>query len=1361
MADGSGGFSGVSHGGGFSGVSSGAASGASSSSHAGSGGANVSSASGGFSPAPVASAVGANGEPGVIAGGKFVATPTSASNGSNLQFTGVAPPSQYGYGLSAPAPSVQNLSPLSVSSTAQGIPLGAGVALNEPNLVGATGGANFGGQKPSNVSKEGKPVAAQTNYPVVERSRDVITTETVFGKQGQVLQVIPTKTSVTEKFVQTPQGLLFAVPKNTEKAEAFVNRVSQAGTQGIVTPDTVQRISLALGLGGVGSREFKEVPSENIPVTDGLTKQQIIDTISGRGQVVQSQAIKTETEGSKMFSAMANVPNVTQIIKKDNEFNQKQTPTTFKAPEFISQQGYLAPKPTPSNAFVLEKQPFLTPEKEVILSRSYAEGLIAPKFQEYQEAVKNANPDIVGDIASPVIGFAGGLAQAGETALRAPIVATKLIGETLTQGKPSKETFLEAKSQLYQAPGILSLGLGAPGVVTYGAFSATTNEALLETKLKEGIPFNAAIQESQRPAEEVAKIGVETALGIAALGGLSSAAEESTRFGARENLATYDRLVGRGVAPDEAKALVLNRDSPQFSVPKVEYLNAEEARGITSAKSDLVILPTQSPATPIKVTPIKDFAVDFEAFKAGGTTAYQQVPGAERVLPGDALRTGKGVGGKTIELSSSLGENQGNIQFTKLTEQAKFGRENPITRNKGIENTLITDLARNVGKPFDEQQNNIGLPSNRIKTGVMKPFELRGQFERISGEPTVSLENINIQPEAKLDYIEKPESKPVNLLNEFGFTHEGLFPPKPTDTVKLVDLNQREFTLQQIPKISGYTDKYFGKFEKGTFEEVSDTARLDKLYLKELKKAGLAPAEGTQAPAEVQARTTSVQKIGGEALVTGEARVLKAGKPQEFFKFGQRTKALDTTNAPRTKLSGSLETEFLTGIKQRQEVTVKVLDTSSRPGVTPNFRDKVLTPSGDITTFSAYSKGGTRSSGITSRLEKFKVFGEDSVKNVASSRLSARGSTAQGLEFESSGEFKKLKLKGNQAGLTEVQGTRLKIIDKPPKAPSPSLEYQLNRLRENDVAPPAPKPPALYGVNDISGFEGLSRNNQPPKEFRNTNAENSGQGQFQYQSGAGAEPASQPAREVTGYELDFAGLAGLVSPSFKEIPFAEQPNRVILPNRGVSSPSPLAPRAGGVTKGTPIEQQNTNFNVNVKPINNNLQYSGLGRVTGSSEKITYNSRVSENNAPAQQIKPDVVINLGQPQSQARAEALEGTRVERTNQEQFSFRSGFSSQNIPNELTRNPTNPIGGGGGSPSGFGDFKGFTIAKLGFGKSKGGLFPDPISVSRAQKRTGHLAYGVPSTKQIKSSAQFKKTFGVIRPTSFQLNSKNKRGLI
>lgn len=200
-------------------------------------------------------------------------------------------------------------------------------------------------------------------------------------------------TEVTSSFYQTRKGDLFALPASVvgQKRAQLEARLIAAEGKGEVTASTVGRNLQAIGLGGGG-------------------------VVAEYRNLVEQKPVSVQVSKPSSTSVQASVHSISPISVVASQgvpTREAQTRVIFKAGETGFEQ--YAANLAQEARFVTKQSPF---------------------------------GDVLGDVAAGFIGVAGGTAKVAETVVRAPFIASKASFEIATQGRPAKETYLQAAGNI-------------------------------------------------------------------------------------------------------------------------------------------------------------------------------------------------------------------------------------------------------------------------------------------------------------------------------------------------------------------------------------------------------------------------------------------------------------------------------------------------------------------------------------------------------------------------------------------------------------------------------------------------------------------------------------------------------------------------------------------------------------------------------------------------------------------------------------------------------------------------------------------------------------------------------------------------
>lgn len=939
----------------------------------------------------------------------------------------------------------------------------------------------------------------------------------------------------------------------------------------------------------------------------------------------------------------------------------------------------------------------ITPEKEYAYYQSFSKGTVGPAIAEYGQRVRTANADIpiVSEVAGSFFDFAAGVATVGERAVTEPARIAKVNYEVATQGKPSAESKVQAQS---------SFQLYSDLVSPVGFF---VNRETQTAKLRQGQDYFSATSESVRPVEDINKQAVTLGVGLLATefatGGASSRFAKARSV---EQVKTIRLLEERGVNPEVARASVLNpRAVPVYEIKPIEFITAQEAKAVQPTQTGTVSYETVKPLG--------------SRVKATASAGFQEVGGSLGPRDTSALKfydvkaTPDAVLFKEIKPANTLGSAAREV--TVKTEPLQF-EAGPTRQTLGSASSQ--ELYRAKG------------------TGGMANFELS---EGDGG--------IRFGTEAKPRVVDIIEPKQVNVVNEFGFTPD-LFKNENAKVIKTVELKpERTYTLEQIPKVEGYQDKFFGKFDRGTFESEGKT--VSELYVKRLKQAREYPKSG-RTTIEPQTKILSKTQIGDEFLVQAKAKV--NGK---FYDINARVPAKQTTNAAqRSIVTGEQRTVFEGGAVQTAKVKARIVDVSNRPGI--NYGKTLNVPKG-IEGGSAFAfeetKGGSKGYGFAEVEKSYQVVGADVLELKKTGKVTTRGKVKSGLSYETTGEFTTKEVT-SKPKVKNVQGTRFEPpAGKPPKAPSPSLSYQLARLKE---APPAPKPPVQFEVNGVPFSEELSADLFKQNENRAKQINEQTKFAGKYVSGPrGSQLVTDTTtRAKISYEPDYAAI--------------QYP-----PATGGAQPSGTQPILFGSTRGTPASPQP------VRETRGDSFGKGFDYRETTGLKIDFSTGRGSANKQTQRVFSETATRLDRAQAQPQRgrtsqdlfneqTSTPTQRIQTFTQSAQAYDRGQRSEQTQRQPTASafskaqtqpPVTITGGAGGGGAG-GFFGGQPRYAKAFKstQAKTGVRPDLFSVSQTQRRTGFTQYGTPSTKAIKSSALYKRSGGFLAPTQ-ELLSRKKKG--
>lgn len=414
------------------------------------------------------------------------------------------------YGLSAPAPSIQNL-----NRTVSPARLSGSSGLVEPNLVAANGAAS-NAPKSRDIGGTGGSQAISISKVSVEEE----------GKKFQLLsqQVGQTTTYALRNKVN---GQVFGLPNNPSakgnavRAEIF--SVAEKSPNPFASA-TVFSISRARGLASAGAGDASLFVAS-------LNDNQVVDKSKSIANA-NSNIFQTAVNYNKAVNNQSIVSTISQDAARiNNALYPKNSSVVIK------------------NVIDSGKSEFNNATREQQVNNIYAAGKTSQEdnFQRVAEQVKAANPEpFIGDIGAAGVQNIGGFAKIAETALKAPVIVAKDLYSLGTTGKLSNSNILETKGNL------ASLTEVSPSGIVF-------NQKQNAVKVAQAVSPIEALKSSVRPSSEIAQGLFTAAVGGLVLEGFGEAGKASELESAAKvnsRLVQVGKiqsdLVGKGVSVNDA-----------------------------------------------------------------------------------------------------------------------------------------------------------------------------------------------------------------------------------------------------------------------------------------------------------------------------------------------------------------------------------------------------------------------------------------------------------------------------------------------------------------------------------------------------------------------------------------------------------------------------------------------------------------------------------------------------------------------------------------------------------------------------------------------------------------------------------------
>jgi len=1366
----------------------------------------------------------------------------------------------------------------------QGIPLSAATGSVEPNLVAATGVANSG--MPPMVGVRG--YSQDGRYKVVERSRTEVNTDTVFGDkvrrggiEGQGILTTLTPRTVTEKFIKSPEGKLYKLPTgiSESKQEAFLGRVEAASQKGAITPSAIQRISLALGLGGgtglggSAGQEFAE--SEALGFVS--EREKALGLVSGSVDGKQASLEELDRVAKQERERQEQIGRATAArVSKPSFENNAVLEFKGEVPEAVILTPPSGGKQTRTDIY-----PAKAAGATAVISEASGEAKARLADITYGRQGESTL-----DSRERQIQAAIDINRAGGGANLRTLGGTSSLTSAVFSGLDAEAKKFETEGQVGQAKGLLvGAATFAPKAFT-GAVDVLSEEyqKVIGTRQPQSVAGLSDVELTKLRAADVFigkqglgvvdvaktqaeyQVGARTdegksfyepragvlpsaalnvgLLGVPLLLGARTAVKQAK---SAENLRLIKELEQAGVPKDTARALVLNPKSSLVTlrdVPSVDYLSAVQAAQVKT-RAQLAAKVGEIPAgariipskPKVRAVTVKDYGVNFADTMQFGTVVPPTRVGAgsapfykvgkillKQEVQGANFQQLQSRGGRAGGRSVPIVRDTSKIEPTKLVIGEAIPEVTPASRVTAREAARAKELGLSVeelrirnakslqiGAGLAEAERPVLvdriLPSRPRVVSVKEPIEELGlnvkelvgrggafaQEERLitpvslKEAPTRAVEKISdVSLETNLDYFSAADVAQIKTKAQVG---QNLVLRPKVEPLE-VDSKAATETLRkfiQAQKEAGLLPKE-GKVEGQTLIEVESITPTP---------------EGAFVVGKAKSAVKQVDRFGNEKFV-----------PAGEVKFAQRV-PLGSSEKTNERILSKVKASFEGGLEQTQVFEVRVLDKRGDFGLREFTEELPARPPVGYASFVAKGEEGLKLKGLTSAPKAERLTGfEGGARTEVSGKILGAGEKPAGLSFDFAGKTYPLpKLAEPKATVKEVvkfgtpkAGGKVEIqrVAQPVSLVDKMRGFVSKKLRKSGfVTFETPAEVELgvlsgqsrkvelglkqkgfidyskTGSKDLSEAIGQAAKREPKPErvtpfsqvkekppsapertVEQVAAENKRayQQYLDYRSRKPSDFAIQEARKIEDLEqarirasqLDFSGV-GFVNPVTQPARLPSVPvSRMIalggapaLPASPITRPSPLLVKREDLQGVVP--------KVGITP----KQTIGF--------KQEQRQETRQLRAQATELKFNLQFGKAQFQEPAlklRTATVSDTLVgERTRTKQATETTQGRAVGITEQITKPPFAPpvIGGGGYKPSGS-EERGFRPMFKKAGKAKGGLFPDPISVSRAQRATGKFVYGVPTTEAIKRSKLFKRTAGALRPTSFQLRSRTSR---